>query len=357
MKDRDTANLLYFGYFSRVTLFALSFILLFLLSLFCFKKSIGYEGREQTSYQERGDITYKVNLKDNEYYEENILGENYTYIADLTESIDLNVSYSIKFNEDFSGDVDYKIIGNLIVVSEDGNKKFLDNKYVLFENDEPENINNVYYKVNKDINLNYSYYSDLASGFKNKYGINSKAYLIVYLSLSYEVDDNIIDIIDGKNGLALELTLDRNEIDIDNSHSTVNSKKILVGDGAVDISNKVLFGLGLVLICADLVLLSFIGKLLMVLTPKRSKYDVVLDSILRTYDREIVTCRTLPEFNKKHVIKVDSFKELLDAFKIIQLPIMYVNVSTHNKCHFYIIHNDEVYLYTMKAVDLENEGN
>ena len=356
MKDRDTAGLLYFGYFSRVTLFALSFILLFILSLFCFKKSIGYEGREQTSYQERGDIIYKVNLKENDYYEEDTLDENYTYIASLVDSIDLDFNYNIRFNEDFKGDVSYKIIGNLIIELDGGNKKFLDNKYVLYETEKPENINNVYYKVDKNIKFDYNYYDNLAKEFKNKYGINTNAYMIVYLSLDYEVDENIVDIIDGKNGLAIKISLDNNEVDIDNSHGTINSKKLLVGDGAVDIANKFLFGLGLVLICLDLVLLSFLGKLLIVLTPKRSRYDVTLENILRTYDREIVTCRTLPEFDKKHLIKVDSFKELLDAFKIIQLPIMYVNVSTHNKCHFYIIHGNEVYLYTMKAVDLENEG-
>ena len=357
MKDKEISNYLYLGYFSRITLFAMSFILLFILSLFCFKKSIGYESSEQTSFHEKGTINYKVNLRDNYFYESNVLDEDMSYIADLVNSIDVNVDYSIIFNMDFKGKVDYKITGNLIITNADESKNFLDNKYILYEDSNIDNINNVFYKIDKTVNIDYRYYRDLANSFKKNFGVNSKAYLYVYLTLTNEEDTNIMDIIDGKNGLGLKISLDGNEVSIDKNIDSLDNKKLILSNSKVEIANKKLFILGILFLLLDLILLSYLGKLLMILTPKRSKYDITLDNILKTYDKEIVNCKTLPEFSKKHIIKVDNFKELLDAFKIIQLPIMYVNVSTHNKCHFYIIHNDDVYLYTLKAVDLEKEGN
>ena len=55
------------------------------------------------------------------------------------------------------------------------------------------------------------------------------------------------------------------------------------------------------------------------------------------------------------MIKISKFEELLDVRDNLKLPIMYYVVTKHTKCCFYIKHNDDLYLLTIKSVDLEQK--
>ena len=89
---------------------------------------------------------------------------------------------------------------------------------------------------------------------------------------------------------------------------------------------------------------------------KKNEYDKLLEKILKEYDRLVVETSTLPNLNKYNLMKITSFNELMDVRDNIRLPIMYYNVVAHQKCHFYIIHEENIYLYTLKAVDLEKNN-
>ena len=52
---------------------------------------------------------------------------------------------------------------------------------------------------------------------------------------------------------------------------------------------------------------------------------------------------------------ISKFEELLDVRDNLKLPIMYYVVTKHTKCCFYIKHNDDLYLLTIKSVDLEQK--
>ena len=80
---------------------------------------------------------------------------------------------------------------------------------------------------------------------------------------------------------------------------------------------------------------------------------VMILRILNEYDRLIVENGTGPDTRDCQVIKISKFEELLDVRDNLKLPIMYYVVTKHTKCQFYIKHDDELYLLTIKAVDLE----
>ena len=46
-------------------------------------------------YDEKGSIDYKVQYKDNEYFDENYLDSNRQYIASLIDNINANFNYKI----------------------------------------------------------------------------------------------------------------------------------------------------------------------------------------------------------------------------------------------------------------------
>ena len=67
----------------------------------------------------------------------------------------------------------------------------------------------------------------------------------------------------------------------------------------------------------------------------------------------IVISKTMPDLANFKVYDIISFDELLDVHNVLQKPIMYVKI--HNEKSYFIVKNEgELYRYTMKAVDLEN---
>ena len=84
---------------------------------------------------------------------------------------------------------------------------------------------------------------------------------------------------------------------------------------------------------------------------KKNKYQTELLNILRDFDREIVIARNGYESNIiKNVVKVDSFKELLDAKENLGKPIIYSKVNSV-KSEFIVEDECTLYKFIMKEAD------
>ena len=68
-----------------------------------------------------------------------------------------------------------------------------------------------------------------------------------------------------------------------------------------------------------------------IIKPK-SPYDKFLSDTLKTYDRIIGETKTGIEFEKYHIIEMETFDELLDIRDNLKMPIMYYNIAKHQKC-------------------------
>ena len=87
-------------------------------------------------------------------------------------------------------------------------------------------------------------------------------------------------------------------------------------------------------------------------TPK-TEYDKFIKHILRKYDKSIVIHHTMFDYDKYNIIIIKDFKELLDLHNNTKAPILFYNVVSHQKSHFFIVINNDLYLYKAKSVDFE----
>ena len=94
-------------------------------------------------------------------------------------------------------------------------------------------------------------------------------------------------------------------------------------------------------------------NLLLLTKNKKTNYDKYINKILNEYDRLIVETTTAPNIQDKNIIKINKFEELLDVRDNLKLPIKYFVISKHQKCQFYIDHEEEIYILTIKEVDIE----
>ena len=83
----------------------------------------------------------------------------------------------------------------------------------------------------------------------------------------------------------------------------------------------------------------------------KSKYEVELKKILKEYDDYIVLTKEGLEIDEnKTILKVSSFKELLDARNTLNKPIIYTKINSV-KSEFVVEDESVIYKYIMKEAD------
>ena len=345
-------NKIYFGYTQRIVLNVLLIIIMAGALVFSGFKTFYITDNETISYHENSKINYQVHLKENDFYDTPYLNKGMAYIASLIDKINIDFNYMFYSNKTNSIDIYHKAVAKLVIASQNNDKVFYENEYEL-AGKEVENIVNKYeYDLNESVVIDYDYYNNLANEFKNKYAVATNSYLEVYLQVD-EVRNNKSHSLINESKTILTIPLSHREINIGLKESTVDTKNHVTSKAKLAIENEMFIYCDLVLLILLLILIIRLIKKVHLLIHNKSKYDLYVSKLLKSYDRIIVNVKTAPSLNNYNVIKVDSFQELIDVRDNIKEPIQYFIVTEHQKCEFFCINHNDLYIYIVKAVDIE----
>ena len=311
---------------------------------------------EVIKYNVNSDIDYKVQLKPNDFYDEDYLDKGMLYVASLIDKINVNFKYN--FSVDKASDIDftYKIMSKLVIANTSNTNVFFEKEYELIKEESKEILGGTQHTINEEYVLDYVYYNTLANKFKSNYAVNTVSHLDVYLVVNEKSKENNSYDLKNESKVILTIPLSQQEVNISLSNKDINETKELVFTTKETMSAQSIFALIILFIFLVIVCVELVKKILL-LTKKRSKYDSYINRILRGYDRIIVSVKTMPNFEKHNVIKVTSFQELVDVRDNLKLPINYFIITNHQKSEFFVIDNKNIYLYVVKAVDLDGDNN
>ena len=332
-------------------------LILFLISyvgcILLINKAFTYKDAKIIKYQDKQEIDYKVYLKKNDFYESDYLDEDMLYVSSLIKNIDINFIYDFLIEKPISLDFDYKIMGNLVITSPNGNKNYFNKKYVLLDS-KKASINNAYkYEIKENIKIDYDYYNNLASSFKTQYAVDTESYLNVYLEIDKKSKEDSQLEINDKSVAAINIPLSQRSLEIKfDVPDTSNTKDVII-NGELIFNNKIII-LEVVIILIAIFSLVKIVKIIIKIKPKKTKYEKFIKKILKEYDRLIVETTTLFDENA-NIIKINKFEELLDVRDNLKLPVMHYNIENGKRSYFYIKDNNDIYLFDLKAENLENE--
>ena len=139
-------------------------------------------------------ISYKVHLKNNDYYETNELGQGMKYVASLIDYIDTDVYYSIKSSSLMDYDYSYYIDATARVYGDNSKLSVLyeKNKVLIEEKKITDNgKDNV--DIHEKFNIDYEEYNKLISSFKTSYNISSVSDVSVVLHVNAKAKANGMD--------------------------------------------------------------------------------------------------------------------------------------------------------------------
>ena len=346
----STKKGIYIGYEIRVMTYIVLILLCLISTVFVLNKAFSSKSPEYVTYQENSNVDYKVFLKKNEFYETEYLGKDMIYVASLINKIDVDFNYIFGIDKPSDIVFDYNIIGKLVITDNEGKNTFFEKEYTLLKT-VSEDINvQTNHKINKKVSVNYGYYNNLANKFRANYGVDTNSNLIVTLNVRERGKKHNIK---NNNNMSLTIPLSEKAINIKMDYKEINSKSQIAVDKDFSINSYMYLAIGVLIIAITIILLILLTQLILRGKPKKSVYDKHIKRILNEYDRLIVETKTAPDLNNEKITHVDTFDELLDVRDNLNLPIKYYEIHKHQKCNFYINHNDEIYLLTIKAVDLE----
>ena len=346
----------YIDYKTRLMTHSLTFIALFILTVIFLQGAFGVVASKNINYNETSNLDYKVYLKENNFYDTNYLGKNKVYIANLIDNIEINFRYNYYIEEPTNVDFNYSIVAKLTIDDGTSKNNYFEKEYELLSNKRFELKSGKNYNLDEKVKIDYAYYNGLANSFKQQYGVDTTSNLTVYLKVNKKTDIENSQNNYENSTMYVKIPLSEKAINIELNYQDINNSNYIIQETDSKVDNIIFGILATVTLIAALVFAIQIIRLLTLLRGKKSIYDKYIEKILNEYDRLIVENGTGPNLNDCKVIKISKFEELLDVRDNLKLPIMYYVVTKHTKCCFYIKHNDDLYLLTIKAVDLEQKS-
>ena len=278
------------------------------------------------------------------------------YIASLIKNIDLEFNYQFIIGEAKNLNFNYSIVADLKITDQSGSNTYYQKEYILLNKKESKQLNKSQYALSEKIFIDYDFYNQISNDFKTSYGVDGISTLTVSLKLNKNIMENeSSSILNNANSMSVEIPLSQKSINISLNDNGINSSNNIVTKKSVEFTNVLFVVLAVIFFIASVAALLRTLELLALLFPKKSNYDKQVDKILKEYDRLIVETPTAPDLTDKNIIKIKKIEELLDARDNLKLPIVYHNLTSHQKCYFYIKQEDTIYLMTLKSSDLDVE--
>ncbi len=347
----------HFGFSFRVGILSFLFCVFLFVAIFLIITAITFENAIYSNYSEKSTLDYRVNLKPNNYYETDVLTKSMNvtaYVASLIDSIEAIYNYNFDIDNNITMDFKYDVIAKLSITDEHEENVYLEKEYTLLKDKVATLDNNKHMNINETIKIDYNYYNNIANGFKATYGVNSKSNLLVMLRIHKTNDDETTTILNGISVQQLKIPLSERAISIKLDYTDLNNNSLVISEENINVNNIIKLAVGGVCLIIALFIAVRVVRLFEKTTVKVNRFDKYVNKILRTYDRLIVESRNKINLDDYQIIKVNKFEELLDVRDNLKLPINYYVVAPHQKAEFYII-STNVYMYTVKEVDLENK--
>lgn len=302
------------------------------------------------NYTNEYSSDYTVNIKSNPFIEEPSLPSGQTYVADLIDSLDINIDYKYYASEPSVVDYNYKIDAILVsTYPEDGKEYNVWNKTFPIKISEQLQSDNTV-NINEKINIDYKKYHKDVKDFRQTMGMSLDSHLLVKLTVntSTNIHDQITEnqyVSDFSISLGDKIAIveDKSENktmgDFKNTN-TINHNHIALP--------KCIFSLISMAFCLYIVYyISF-------KTRKRNfiknEFKLELNRILKACQDRIVIVKNQVETDEENIIDVHNFGELIKLSEELYKPILcWISDDLNNEqAWFSVISNKIKYRFILK---------
>ena len=315
------------------------------IGIFFLAKSQNVNTIVEIPYEEVSSVNYKVYLNDKTYYNKDFLEEGMQYISSIIDYVDLNFNYNAEFQGVDSYQVKKIVTADVKIVDRDNPDKIIysKNETIKEENEDLDKLN-----ILDEIKVDYGKYNGIVNEIKTKYAISAKSMLTVSYNIIYSSEK---DGLSNSKVMNVEIPLSEQMINISKPNST-RVQDIYRGNDKDTFKSVIMIILMLLMFIIAIILGIILVRKVRERISSESKYDRYIAKILREYDSYITEAKEENSLPYKDIIKVGSFKELLDVRNNIEKAIVYTKVD-ENTSKFQLI-DEQIYEYTVTREEMDN---
>ena len=309
-------------------------------------------------YTEEGKVIYRAYLADNDFYEEEYLNGSHAYVASLINKMTADFSYDVKMqidNVDFQ--YTYKIDAQLIVKDKASKTKIYDSFYEVLH-EETSDSSGDELNVRKLVEFDYQKFNKKADEFNRTYNLkNTENILLVKMTI------NVIGMCesfqnDNQDVYTITLSLPLMQTVVSPSVSATvptGEQKIIVKDISSFENLKIS---AIVLGCLDLLATIILVLYIFLSIDKHIDYARKVKKLVSNYDSYIQQILTPFDFSSYQVLKINSFKGLLEIRDTVQSPLLMYENEDKTCSQFFITTAEKVlYLYEIEVEEETNINN
>ena len=314
--------------------------------------SVRLESQYYIGYTERGSVSYNVFLKDNEFYEEDHLGPDQSYVASLIDRIIADFSYEIDMDtDDVNYRYSYSIKSRLEIIDNTSKVAIFNPEYELVNVQNKSQSSSDRLRINEIVVINYDEYNDLANRFLDTYKLTGTTSNIV-LTLNVDVLSDC-DAFSGSavdtytSELRIPLTTKTVNIKMTSAVPDAEAKMIACTRGAGSEAFKTT---AIVLGIIDALVIAFMLAFIYLTRTPDITYSSRVKRIVSQYKSYIQKINNMFETGGYQLIMVDTFEEMLEIRDTIQAPIL-MHENADKTCTKFIIPTDSklLYVYTVSV--------
>lgn len=306
-------------------------------------------------YTEKGNVSYKVALKENDFYDSPVLDQNQTYVSELIDKIPFSFSYAVAMETD---DVDYKysysVNTRLEIVDNKTQTPIFVKKEALKESGELKKNSSSTLKISETASIDYQNYNDLAEDFIDTYKLkDADAMLTVYMNVNVIGTCNNFEN-NSVNSYTVSATVPLAQTTVDVAISTTvpaaESRVIACNNGWVQ---NVLKTVAIVALSVDAILLTVL--LIYTYTTRNHdiNYSIKIKRLYASYKSYLQKISASFDTTGYKVVAVESFEALLNIRDTLQAPIL-MHENLDNTCTTFVIPAGEIlYIFKIKVEDYD----
>lgn len=316
------------------------------IALFMIYRSV--DNQYYVSYSETSSIDYKVNLKNNDLYEEDYLGEDYAYVTALIDNIDAIYNYKINIDaNNVKYNFSYKAIAALQVIDTTTNIAIYKPVYEIVDEVKGE-YNSKEINVSVPLKIDFNKYNEEALNFIKKLNLSStKANLKV--TVIFNVESNCEDFEDQDNihELTLDVPLNKSVIKITESQSIPTTSKNIACEKVVEKSN--IFLMAISVLAVDVLAIIILILYTYFTRNTHINYANKVKRIVNAYKSFIHEIKNSFDTAGYQVLYVKTIREMLEIRDTIQSPIL-MNENDDKTLTQFIIptSNNILYIHEIK---------
>ena len=306
------------------------------------------QSKELYKYDNKYSYDTKINLKPNDFVQEDEFVEGQTYLSDLISDIDMNINYNYKGTKKSDITYTYKVEA-IMKATYTNTKSSYDvlNKIDTIKEESSEVKDADKFTISEKINVDYAKYHKTMKEFKQTIGISADSQLFIKFTINTSTTINSKKI-DNEYVANYKITLGDKVAVIDKVENEGTSKSIKNEEKyeqRQDIDYRLLIGHSCVCFMG-MGILWYITRKTRELKTIRNEFKLELNRILKSYEDKIVEIQDLNNIDLEKATKVKDILQLRKLAEEALVPIY--SYIKEDEAYFIVTKYENSYIFILK---------